>query len=77
MAAGRTGTTIGSPPSRPRRSTSLATALGVQQLSARVARRLHAHTEGNPLYATTLLSEMPEERWRTWEPVLPAPGRSP
>ncbi len=74
MAAGRTGTTIRLPALPAEEITSLATALGVQRLSARVARQLHAHTEGNPLYITTLLSEMPEERWRTWEPVLPAPG---
>ena len=74
MAAGRTGTTIRLPALPAEEITSLATALGVQRLSARVARQLHAHTEGNPLYITTLLSEMPEERWRTWEPVLPAPS---
>ena len=38
-----------------------------------MARRLQAHTGGNPLYVTSLLTEMPAERWRTWEPVLPAP----
>jgi DNA-binding CsgD family transcriptional regulator len=74
MAAGRTGTTIRLPALPPEEIKSLATALGVQRLPTRVARQLHAHTEGNPLYITTLLSEMPEERWRTWEPVLPAPG---
>ena len=74
MAAGRTGTTIRLPALPSEEITSLATALGVQRLSTRVARQLHAHTEGNPLYITTLLSEMPEERWRTWEPALPAPG---
>ena len=45
----------------------------MHQLSARTARRLQAHTGGNPLYVTTLLTELPAERWRTWEPVLPAP----
>ena len=28
---------------------------------------------GNPLYITSLLTEMPAERWHTWEPLLPAP----
>jgi ATP/maltotriose-dependent transcriptional regulator MalT len=74
MASGRTGATIRLSALPPGEIKSLADALGVRHLSARVARQLHTHTEGNPLYITTLLSEMPEERWRTWEPVLPAPG---
>lgn len=74
MAAGRTGLTIRLTALPVGEIQNLATALGVQRLSTQAARRLHAHTEGNPLYITTLLAEMPEERWRTWEPVLPAPG---
>ena len=74
MAAGRTGTTVRLGALPPGEIKSLATALGVQRLPTRVARQLHTHTGGNPLYITTLLSETPEERWRTWEPVLPAPG---
>ena len=51
----------------------LAAAWGVPHLSGRSANRLHAHTAGNPLYITTLLAELPHDRWRTWEPMLPAP----
>ena len=74
MASGQTGTTISLSSLSASEVPSLAAALGVQRLSTQAARRLHAHTEGNPLYITTLLSEMPQERWRTWEPALPAPG---
>lgn len=74
MAASRTGATIrlGALPAAEVQT--LASAMGVHHLSTRAARRLHAHTHGNPLYITTLLSEMPQERWRTWEPMLPAPS---
>ena len=70
MAAGRTGTTLRLPAPAPT-ATSRASPprLACSGLPTRVARQLYAHTEGNPLYITTLLSEMPEERWRTWEPV--------
>ena len=74
MAAGRSGRTVGLAPLPVSVIQSLATALGQQRLSTRTARRLHAHTEGNPLYITSLLAEMPAERWRTWEPMLPAPS---
>jgi DNA-binding CsgD family transcriptional regulator len=74
LAAGRTGTTIALQPLTEAEIQRLAAGLGVHQLSARTARRLHAHTGGNALYVTTLLTELPAERWRTWEPVLPAPG---
>ena len=50
MAGGRTGATIRLSALPPGEIKSLADALGVRQLSARVARQLHAHTEGNPLY---------------------------
>ncbi len=73
LAAGRTGTTIALQPLTGGELQRLAAGLGVHQLSARTARRLQAHTGGNPLYVTTLLTELPAERWRTWEPVLPAP----
>ena len=73
LAAGRTGTTIVLQPLTGGELQRLAAGLGVHQLSARIARRLQAHTGGNPLYVTTLLTELPAERWRTWEPVLPAP----
>jgi tetratricopeptide (TPR) repeat protein len=51
----------------------LASALGVRGFSTRAAQRLHAHTGGNALYVKTMLSELPEKRWRTWNPSLPAP----
>ncbi len=73
MATGRTGTTIALQPMDEGELQRLAVGLGVHQLSARTARRLQVHTGGNPLYVTTLLTELPAERWRTWEPVLPAP----
>lgn len=73
MAGGRTGKTIGLAPLPVAEMQGLAAALGVPRLSMRAARRLHAHTDGNPLYITAVLAEMPEERWRTWEPLLPAP----
>ena len=73
LATGRTGTTIALRPLTAEELQRLAAGLGVHQLSARTARRLQAHTGGNPLYITTLLTEMPAERWHTWEPLLPAP----
>ena len=73
LAAGRTGTTIALQPLTSGEIQRLAAGLGVPQLSARTARRLQSHTGGNPLYVTTLLTELPAERWRTWEPALPAP----
>src|ERR687889_70469 len=73
LAGGRTGSTINVEPLAESDIRALATALGVNQLSARAVHRLHAHTAGNPLYATTLLAEVSEDRWRTWEQALPAP----
>jgi DNA-binding CsgD family transcriptional regulator len=52
----------------------LATALGVPQLPMRTIQRLREHTGGNPLYVRALLTELPADRWHSWEPVLPAPG---
>ena len=74
MASGQTGTTINLSSLSASDVPVLAAAMGVQRLSTQAARRLHAHTEGNPLYITSLLSEIPQERWRTWQPALPAPG---
>jgi len=51
----------------------LAASLGLSDLPAPSAQRLHAHTEGNPLYIRALLSEVPADRWRDWQPALPAP----
>ena len=73
MAGGRTGTTVALQPLPPSDVHELATALGVRGFSSRAARRLHSHTGGNPLYVKTMLSELPEKRWRTWNPSLPAP----
>ena len=52
----------------------LAAALGVPQFSPRTAERLREHTGGNPLYVRALLTELPADRWRSWEPTLPAPS---
>jgi predicted ATPase len=74
MADGRTGTTIPLSPLPAGEIQGFAAALGIHRLPTGTARRLHAHTEGNPLYLKTLLAEVPEDRLRTWEPILPAPG---
>ena len=73
LAGGRTGTTVALQPLPPSDVHELATALGVRGFSTRAARRLHTHTGGNALYVKTMLSELPEKRWRTWNPTLPAP----
>jgi DNA-binding CsgD family transcriptional regulator len=52
---------------------SLGIALGVPHFAAWTAQRLTDHTGGNPLYVRALLAELPLARWRSWEPVLPAP----
>ncbi len=51
----------------------LATSLGLREFSHGTAQRLQTHTQGNPLYVRALLSEVPADRWRTWQPALPAP----
>ena len=43
------------------------------QFRLRTAQRLRDHTGGNPLYVRALLSELPLDRWHTWQPRLPAP----
>ncbi|HYI16934.1 MAG TPA: LuxR C-terminal-related transcriptional regulator, partial [Thermomicrobiales bacterium] len=73
QATGRTGQTVPLKPLPVNQIAHLAAGLGIPHLTGRAAARLFAHTEGNPLYITTLLAELPRERWRTWEPVLPAP----
>jgi DNA-binding CsgD family transcriptional regulator/tetratricopeptide (TPR) repeat protein len=73
LAAGVSGLTLRLPPLLPLEIQGLAAALGVAEFSGRVAARLHSHTGGNPLYVRALLEEVPAGRWRTWEPVLPAP----
>jgi len=52
----------------------LAGMLGVAPFSLRTAQRVCEHTGGNPLYVRALLTEFPADRWRTWEPALPAPA---
>ena len=73
LAGGRTGLTLALQPLPPSDVHELASALGVRGFSTRAAQRLHAHTGGNALYVKTMLSELPERRWRTWNPSLPAP----
>ena len=73
LAGGRTGSTLALQPLPPSDVHELASALGVRGFSTRAAQRLHAHTGGNALYVKTMLSELPEKRWRTWNPSLPAP----
>jgi DNA-binding CsgD family transcriptional regulator len=73
LAAGASGRTLRISPLTPLEIQGLAAALGVAEFSSRVAARLHSHTGGNPLYVRALLEEVPAGRWRTWEPVLPAP----
>jgi DNA-binding CsgD family transcriptional regulator len=51
----------------------LAAALEVADFPALAAQRLCDLTGGNPRDVTALLVELPPERWRMGEPVLPAP----
>ncbi len=73
LAGGRTGSTLTLKALPAADIHQLAGALGVRDFSARAAQRLHAHTEGNPLFVKTMLAELPERRWRTWDLSLPAP----
>ena len=73
LADGQTGTTIELGALDARQVRALAASLGLREFPYRTAQRLHAHTRGNPLYVRTLLSEVPADRWRDWQPVLPAP----
>jgi DNA-binding CsgD family transcriptional regulator len=73
LAGGRTGSSIKLAPLPVEDIPELAGLLGVPAISGRSARRLYEHTDGNPLYITSLLSEVPLERWKSWAPVLPAP----
>ena len=51
----------------------LATAVSGSRVPGLTAHRLCAHTLGNPRHLLALLAETPPDRWRGWEPVLPAP----
>jgi DNA-binding CsgD family transcriptional regulator/tetratricopeptide (TPR) repeat protein len=73
LAGGRTGCTVELTPLPAADIPTLASLLGVPAISGRAARRLYEHTNGNPLYITSLLTEVPRDRWKSWEPVLPAP----
>ena len=75
MAAGRTGTTSAAGRCRLRGGHEAGRPLSACRGCRPGPReRLHAHTEGNPLYITTLLAELPEKRWRTWSRCCRAPG---
>lgn len=74
LASGTTGRSLRVDALDSRDVQELATALGVPRLSLRTAERLRDHTGGSPLFVRALLSEVPVDRWRTWQqPVLPAP----
>ena len=73
LAGGRTGATLTLAPMPPTDVQELAGALGVRSFSGLAAQRLHAHTGGNALYVKTVLAELPEQRWRSWDLSLPAP----
>jgi DNA-binding CsgD family transcriptional regulator len=73
MAGGHTGSTLTLEPLPAADVQQLASALGVRGFSGRAAQRLQAHTGGNALYVKTMLTELPEQRWRNWDLSLPAP----
>ncbi|HEY5878442.1 MAG TPA: AAA family ATPase [Nakamurella sp.] len=73
LAGGRTGSTVELAPLAASDIPTLAALFGVPAISSRAAHRLYEHTHGNPLYITALLSEVPKDRWKSWEPMLPAP----
>ena len=73
LAGGATGLTLQLDALAPSEVQQLGRALGVPDFSPRAAGLVQQHTQGNPLYVRALLREMPADRWRTWEPVLPAP----
>lgn len=74
LAGGRTGSTLQMRALPAADIPGLAKLHGVPNLSLRVARRLYEHAAGNPRHIGTLLSEVPKERWTSWQPVLPAPS---
>ena len=51
----------------------LAGAMGIEGIGPRAARRLHAGTEGNPLYVRSLLEELPPDTLRRPDAPLPSP----
>ena len=77
QGTGRTGRTITLKPLPAAEIAQLAAALGVPQLSGRAAARLQAHTDGNPLYITTLLAEFPTIAGRPGSRCCPRQRLSP
>ncbi|HEY5882240.1 MAG TPA: AAA family ATPase [Nakamurella sp.] len=73
LAGGRTGRTVELAPLVAADVPDLADRYGVPVISSSAAHRLCEHTNGNPLHMITLLAEVPTDRWKGWEPVLPAP----
>jgi DNA-binding CsgD family transcriptional regulator len=73
LAEGQTGTSLHLGALGTSQVRALATSLGLREFSHGAAQRLQIHTQGNPLYVRALLAEVPADRWRTWQPVLPAP----
>ena len=73
LAEGHTGTGLDVGPLAPGDVAALATAVSGSRVPGLTAHRLCAHTLGNPRHLLALLAETPPDRWRGWEPVLPAP----
>ena len=73
LAEGRTGATLQVGPLMPVDVQALAAATTGARMPGLTAHRLCAHTLGNPRHVLALLAETPLDRWRGWDPVLPAP----
>ena len=73
LCSGRTGRTLRIGALDTSDVQALANVLGLREFSPGAAHRLQAHTDGNPLYVRALLTEVPADRWRSWQSVLPAP----
>ena len=73
LADGHTGLTLDVGPLAPADVQALALTVTGTRISGLIAHRLCAHTLGNARHVLALLAETPADRWRGWEPVLPAP----
>ena len=73
LADGHTGIGLDVGPLTPADVAALATAVLGSRVPGLTAHRLCAHTLGNPRHLLALFAETPPDRWRGWEPVLPAP----
>ena len=73
LADGHTGVTLEVGPLTPANVQALAATVTGTRMSGLIAHRLCAHTLGNARHVLALLAETPADRWRGWEPVLPAP----